>query len=865
MTTVAHPSAHPNRTNPANPSYPVAPHLLLTQAGEQSHAQTPRRPPLRPAPAPPRPRLRRDCHPDSGFGCSRQCHRLRRHRRPLPASVCLPPGQPALLHPAACGRKHHHFLPRLPRSARARNHTFSQIGAYRFVQVGLAANGQAQPRFDLQATGSYFDALGVTPLLGRFFHDSDDTHGANGSPYAVLSYATWKSDFAADPNIVGRTIRVSQQPFVVLGVARPGFQGSERFIRPDIWTDLWNEQQIEGYSFLDNRHNQNIWVMGRRRPGVTVSQAQADLNRIAQELAREYPKEEALRPGAKTVFRITPLGFIGNALGAPLRSFLGALMFLAALVLLAACVNLGGLYAARASDRTRELAIRTALGATRARIALQLVVESLAVSLIGGSLGLLLARAALHALSVYRPPFDFPVAMVVEPGVAVFLFALALSLATGLFCALAPARQAARADVLHAIKSAGSTASFGRRFAMRDLLLLVEVTLCCVLVTAAFVSLRGLARSLSAPLGFAPAPVTILSLNFNLAHYSDETALPAQRRILDAALALPGVSSAALSSSVPLDLMGQSRTGIFPQGTAALNTVDVLFGAQYFSVSPRYFQTAGTRLIAGRDFTWHDDAHAPLVAIVNQIFARQLPGLSASAPGGTSAAVGRVFRDLGGRNFTIIGITEDGKYGTLTEDPTPALYYSVAQNPDTATNVLMRTSSPAAIARPRLAAALTSIVQSVDPNLPISGIAPWQQILGPMLFPARAATIALGILGLLALALAITGIFGLASYSVSRRMRDFGIRLALGAPRQSILNNALGRVATIVLIGSSLGMLLGLASTRILAAIVYGASASDPFVVLAVVLTMLATGILSAALPARRALAIEPASLLREE
>jgi predicted permease len=672
------------------------------------------------------------------------------------------------------------------RDLRARNHTFSQIGAYRFLQVGLTANGQAQPRFDLQATGSYFDALGVTPLLGRFFHDSDDTHGANGSPYAVLSYATWQSDFAADPNIVGRTIRVSQQPFVVLGIARPGFQGSERFIRPDIWTDLWNEQQIEGYSFLDNRHNQNTWVMGRRRPGVTVSQAQTDLNRIAQELAREYPKEEALRPEQKAVFRLTPLGFIGNALGAPLRSFLGALMFLAALVLLAACVNLGGLYAARASDRTRELAIRTALGATRARIALQLIVESLAVAVIGGSLGFLFARAALHALSVYRPPFDFPVVMVVEPGIAVFLFALALSLAAGLFCALAPARQAARADVLSAIKSAGSTASFGRRLAMRDLLLLVEVTLCCVLVTAAFVSLRGLARSLSAPLGFAPAPVTVLSVNFNLAHYSDAAALPAQRRILDAISALPGIASAALSSSVPLDLMGQSRTGIFPQGTAPLNTADVLFGAQYFSVSPRYFQTAGTRLVAGRDFTWHDDAPAPLVAIVNQTFVHQL---THNARGGTSAAIGRVFRDLGGRNLTIIGITEDGKYGTLTEDPTPALYYSVAQNPDTYTHVLIRTATPATLARPRLAAALTSIVQSVDPNLPISDIAPWQQILGPMLFPARAATIALGILGLLALALAITGIFGLASYSVSRRMRDFGIRLALGASRNSILNN----------------------------------------------------------------------------
>ncbi|MGB9418244.1 MAG: ABC transporter permease, partial [Acidobacteriaceae bacterium] len=226
------------------------------------------------------------------------------------------------------------------RDLRARNRTFSQMGAYRFIQIGLAANGHAQPRWDIEATGSYFDALGITPLLGRFFHASDDTHGANGSPYAVLSYATWKTDFAGDPNIVGRTVRISQQPFVVLGVARPDFTGTERFIRADLWTDLWNEQQIEGYSSLDNRHNQNNWIMGRRRPGVTVAQAQADLNRIAQELAREYPATDT-----NTVFRLTPMGFIGAAFGSPLRSFLAALMFMAALVLLAACVNLGGLYA----------------------------------------------------------------------------------------------------------------------------------------------------------------------------------------------------------------------------------------------------------------------------------------------------------------------------------------------------------------------------------------------------------------------------------------------------------------------------------------------------------------------------------------
>jgi predicted permease len=346
-------------------------------------------------------------------------------------------------------------------------------------------------------------------------------------------------------------------------------------------------------------------------------------------------------------------------------------------------------------------------------------------------------------------------------------------------------------------------------------------------------------------------------VDFNLAHYTDINALHAQRRILDAASTLPGVSSAALTSSVPLDLIGGSTTGIYPAGTAPVNRADALFSAQYYSISPRYFETAGTRVVAGRDFTWHDDPHAPYVAIVNQTLARRLFG--------ASNAIGRTFRPGGGRNYTIVGIVEDGKYGSLTEDPAAAVFYAAAQNPDTYAHILIRTSTAATLARARLAAALTSIVQGIDPNLPISGIAPWQQIIAPVLFPARAATIALGILGSLALVLAITGIFGLASYSVARRMRDFGIRLALGAPRKSILNSALGRVTAIVLIGSCCGMLLGLASTRILAAIVYGASANDPLVILAVVLTMLATGVLSAALPARRALGIEPASLLREE
>ena len=277
------------------------------------------------------------------------------------------------------------------------------------LPIALVAQGKAEQRWAYLATGSYFDLLGVKPYLGRFYRASDDTHGANGSPYAVLTYQTWKNEFNSDRTIVGRTVLISKHPFTVTGVAPPNFFGTERFMEPALWVDMWNEQQIEGYNYLNDRANSGIWVLARAKAGVTRQQAQQELNGVAAHLAAEYPKTDA-----KTTFLLTRPGFIGNYFRAPLEAFLAAMMLLAGLVLAAACANLGGLYAARALDRTREFAIRLALGSSRARIARSVLFESLVIALAGGSLGCLLGALALHDITAYRPPFNFPVAVAVD-------------------------------------------------------------------------------------------------------------------------------------------------------------------------------------------------------------------------------------------------------------------------------------------------------------------------------------------------------------------------------------------------------------------------------------------------------------------
>jgi predicted permease len=729
---------------------------------------------------------------------------------------------------------------------RDRNKTFSDIADCKLTLIGLDGNGTAKPVFGYEVSGNYFRMLGVQPLLGRFFTPAEDTK-INGEPYAVLSYDQWQTQFGGDPNIIGKSVRLNKFPFTIIGVAPHHFNGTERILWPAVWLPIHDAPEIEGWNILKERDNHNQWLIGRARSGVTAPQATADLASVATQLAHEYPAEDS-----NLTLRVTRPGMFADALGAPARAFLAGIMLMALLVLFAACANLGGLFTARMTDRARELGIRIAIGAARSRLLRQLITESVFLALLGGTAATLLAGVLLHALSSWRPGAiaNFPIEFFVEPGPLVYLFAVLLALFTGILFGLLPARQIWRTDPNTTLKAGTIVDPAHRRITLRDALLVIQLALCCLLVTSSFVALRGLARTFKMPIGIQPDNVVLATTDVHLAGYKDFA--PIQHRLLNALQQIPGVESAALSNTTPLSPEGNS-TSIYPPGTTFFSPASRKFDAPDFSIGPGYFRAAGTRLLSGRDFTAHDDAKAPVVAIVNETFAKQLFG--------TVNAVGKTYPTAPGKFTQVVGVVEDGKYRSLTEDPTPAVFYPLTQSPDANITLLVRSRRPASEIVPAIHRAITAI----DPSLPIFSIAAWRESLAFVTFPARAATIALGVLGALAMMLAITGIFGLASYTVSRRMREFGIRAALGAQNRDLLRAALGRAAVLLSIGSIAGLALGIAASRVLASIVYQATASDPLVILAVVATMAAIGLASAAWPARRALSAEPATLLREE
>jgi predicted permease len=457
----------------------------------------------------------------------------------------------------------------------------------------------------------------------------------------------------------------------------------------------------------------------------------------------------------------------------------------------------------------------------------------------------------LRILTHWRAPLEFPVQFELNPDGRVFVFAVAVSILVGILSGLAPARQARRMDPYQSLKGASSEAT-GRRWALRDLLLTAQVAVCCVLVTACFVSLRGLSRALSTPLGFDARGVTVAGFDLGFAHYSRADARNFQRRALDAVARVPGAAAAAYADSVPLSI-NQSSTMVFGEKETDLRPSK---GKQvsYYNVSPGYFRAMGTRLIAGREFTWQDGPNAPLVAVINEVFARKMFS--------TRDAVGLRFRYRGNDQLVqVIGVVETGKYETLTEAPRAALFRSALQTFNSDTTLLVRSSLPEA----EMAGQLRKAIGDLDARLPLYGVGSLTQMLGFAFFPSRAATVALGAFGVLAIMLAVTGIYGLAAYAVSKRTRDIGIRIAVGAQPRQVLRSVLGRTVMLLSIGSSLGLALGLAAGQVLSSVVYEASARDPLVLAAVALTMAVIGLGAALAPARRALSIDPIRALRQE
>ena len=724
---------------------------------------------------------------------------------------------------------------------RRRNRTFSDMAAlYGYSSAGMRWKSRAvRALAGVEVTGNYFDMLGVEPAVGRVFHAADE-RGPGSAPWVVLSDALWRSAFGADPGVVGTTVDMNRHPFTVIGVAPAAFHGTERFVWPDYWIPMVDEEEIKGEDYLQSRTSR-LTVIGRLRPGATAAEATDDLNAIAAELAKEYPQTD------KGVgLRLVHPGLFGDE-GDVIRGFLVGVTVLAGLVLAAACANLASLFGARAADRSRELALRVALGSSRGRVVGQLLLEALLVSLMGGAAGLMGAEVLLRALDQWHPAVGH---LAVAVDRRVYLAGLLFTLGSALLFGLVPARQAWRSSPLGAMKSGPLESVPVRRFALRDLLLGGQIAVCTLLVTASLVAVRGMVRALHAPLGIEPEGVTLAEMDLSQVGQDGDVALAKQKAMLEAVRGLPGVSAAAAINATPMG-GGSKGIPIFREGTTEFTLDRAVLETRLYDMSPGYFEATGTRLLGGRDVSWQDAANTPAVAIVNETFARKMWG--------ETPAVGQRFV-LDGRRTEVVGVVEDGKYHDLAESPEPAAFFPLSQAGSSDAVFLVRSR----LGSDEMGAALRRTLSGIEPEVPLR-VESWPEALEDVLFPAKAATVALGILGVLAAMLAVTGIFGMAAYNVSRRLKELGIRVALGARRTQVMEAAVGRPLVLLGMGSMLGLGMGVFTNGLLQRMVYGAEPGAPAVLGGAVLTMAVLGMAATAIPAYRALGVDASRLMREE
>jgi len=729
---------------------------------------------------------------------------------------------------------------------RDRNRSFESLAAFNITQAGLDTGKDPAPVWVYETSGNYFDTLGVQPHMGRVLHASDE-HGENSAPYIVLSHAFWHSHFQDNPGVVGKTVQLNKHPYTIVGIAPPAFHGTLLFFSPDIFVPIVNHEQLGGPGVLNDRGKRWVFeLLGHLKPGVTPAQAVTDLNSVGAYLEESYPKEDG-----NISFALGRPGLYGSFLGGPVKAFVAGLMLLAGLILLAACANLGSLFAARAADRSREVALRLALGSSRGRILRQLMTEATLIALMGGALGLVGSIAMLRQLSEWQPFPRFPIHVPVSPDAKVYVVALVLALVSGLLFGIVPVRHVFRTSPYEIVK-AGSTGMVGRRITARDVLLVVQIAICAVLVTASMVAVRGLMRSLHSSFGFDPENVVLAESELSMAGYSGDKVPVMQKRMIDAVATIPGVQSVGLSNTVPLNM--DSGTGtVYSDKETDLRPSNAAAKPYLFNVSPGYFEATGTTVLAGRTFSWHDDENAPRVAVVNREFARRVLGSAEDS-------VGRYYKTKDGVRVQVVGIVENGKYFNLTENQEAALFVPILQSPMSQSWMAVRSSRDPE----QMIPAVREKLRELDSGLPVY-IQPWTKEIQGVLFPMRMATLSLGILGVMGAMLSITGIFGMAAYSVSKRIREFGIRIALGAQRKEVLRPALGRAFKLLAVGSVAGLVLGLMATRVLASIVYQATPRDPLVLAGVVLAMLLLGLVATWIPAQRALAADPLVLLHEE
>ena len=737
---------------------------------------------------------------------------------------------------------------------RDRTTSFTGLYAYELeptpMSLGAAeggADGGAERVYGVVVTANYFSVLGTPAHLGRLLVPADDgAMGANA--VVVLSHHLWERRFASDPAIVGRTISINGFPFSVVGVAGRAFQGTT-VLKGDLWlpiTMLAQAMPSRGASNFESRRSTWLFMGARLKDGVSVEQANAELAAVGRALEQEYPdtnKGLGFRAAAQAVVP----GVTGMIAG-----FLGLLMGIVTLLLFIACINLAGMQLARGAARSREMAVRVAIGAGPGRIARQLFTETALLFVLGGAAGLLLSRWLTALLLTVLPQLPVPIAVDLAADWRVVAFTAGMSFIAAMLCGLAPALQARRTSLVPSLKGDGFHAG-GSRLRMRSIFVVGQVTMSLVLVIAAGLFMRTLAQAAHAPTGFDHENVDVVSMDLSLARYNAETGRIFARELLTRTRALPGVQSASIAVDLPLDGGRMGFGSVKVPGSPATNERGDI-DADWNVIEPGLFRTLGQQLVRGRDFTAQDAAAAPPVAIVNEAFSRAVwPGVD---------PLGQQFESDGPEGtirVTVVGVAADARLMSISEPAEPYVYVPLAQRYSSRVNVLVKTSGTSAIP------ALRSTIRAMNSNLPVTEAMALGEITALGLIPQRIAAAVAGALGVVGLLLAAIGIFGVTAYAVTRRTREIGIRVALGADHGAVMRLLLRQGLVLTSLGLVLGLGLAAIGAQLIQGLLYGVSGVDPMTfggacVLFAIVSMIATYV-----PARRALRVDPMVALRNE
>jgi predicted permease len=734
---------------------------------------------------------------------------------------------------------------------RAKNKVFAGMASVMGLPLALSNTG-AQPE-NVQGqlvTGDYFDVLGVKAAIGRTFRPEEDrTPGTH--LVAVLSYDGWQRYFAGDPSVVGRTITLNRQLFTVVGVAPNGFRGTNLFARPIAWLPAMCYQQVLSGFLLETFESRRglVWqVVARLAPGVSIEQARANMTTLASQLELEYPTDNrgrSVRVLTLSESRVGPNG--GNVLLAT-----GMLMTVVALVLLVACGNVANLLLARASTRRREIALRLALGATRARIVRQLLVESLALAVVGGALALPFAYWGQQLLLAARPPF-LPADMLdTVPDWRVLAFTALATLVTGLLFGLVPALRASRPSLVTEIKEGTADPGGGEHLlSLRNVLVLAQIALSLIALVVAGLFVRSLNRTMEIDPGFDVARLASMNVELGTSGYDEARGREFQRKMLERATAVAGVQSATLASFAPLIGGGFART-VFMAGQDVRDPRNGKL-VQIQTVSDTYFHTMGIRLLRGRNFGAGDLPSVPRVAIINETMAKRF--WAGKDPLGERYSYFGVDGPV-----EVVGVAADSDYNGVGEDRQPFIYEPLSQMYESGVTLIVRADRPAAVL-----GTVRGEMTQLDRQLPIQFVTTMSDAFSQSLFVQRFGAGLLGAFGGLALLLSVIGVYGVMAYSVSRRTRELGIRIALGAPRTMLIRSVMRQAARLTIVGAALGVVVALMLARLIGGLLYGVGAADPVTFIGVPTVLVLAALAAAYLPARRAAAVDPLVALRNE